>query len=285
MVEQVIERHRHRIWPSAKTPQRYTRAVRLDRALIADLGVALRSPPILAFLVLEAVAGVTFVWRRGGDTVSTVALVWLGMLALAFFAWWAGRHRLAHPAPDPVPAAGPRAAFALIGVAGMVVWGSGASVEAGAVLFACGLGGWLWAAWRSAGFTGLVGRLTRDVRPFVPLLLLIGLPRLVVGGPGFLLAAAVVLPSGVGQQLLYLTGLFAPLEALRGRTALAAVIAALLFGLVHVPLLMDANHGDLLAAMANAVLFQASVGLIAVLAYTRHRAVVPIGVAHALAIA
>jgi hypothetical protein len=269
----------------AKTSQRYTPAVRLDRALIADIGVALRSPPILAFLALEAVAGVTFVWRRGGDTVSTVVLVWMGMLALAFFAWWAGRHRLAHPEPDPVPAAGARAAFATIGVAGMVVWGFGISVAAGAVLFACGLGGWLWAAWRTAGFSGLVGRLTRDVRPFIPLLLLIGVPRLIIGGPAFVLAAAVALPSGIGQQLLYLIGLFAPLEALRGRAPMAAVIAALLFGVVHVPLLLDANHGDLLAAMANAVLFQASVGLIAVLAYTRHRAAVPIGVAHAMAIA
>ena len=28
------------------------------------------------------------------DTISMVLLIWLGLLALAFFAWWAGRHRL-----------------------------------------------------------------------------------------------------------------------------------------------------------------------------------------------
>jgi hypothetical protein len=40
-----------------------------------------------------------------------------------------------------------------------------------------------------------------------------------------------------------------------------------------------------LVATANAVIFQASVGLLACLANQRHRAVVPISVAHALAIA
>jgi hypothetical protein len=259
--------------------------VRLDRALLADLRTALRSRAIIAFLLLEAGAGLVFVWRRGPETANTVMLIWLGMAILAFFAWWAGRHRLAHPAPDPVPAAGARAVFAIVGVAGMLVWGFDVSVEAGFVLFVCGLGGWLWAAWRNGGFGDLTTRLRRDVRPFVPLLLLIGLPRLIIGGPTFLLATVVVLPSGIGQQLLYLLGLYAPLEALRGRAGVAAVSAALLFGLVHVPLLVEPNHGDIVAAFANAVLFQSSVGLIAVLAYQRHRAVVPIGVAHAMAIA
>lgn len=258
--------------------------VRLDEALLADLRVALRSRAILGFLLLELIGGLVFVWRRGTETISTVLLIWSGMLVLAFFAWWAGRHRLAHPEPDPLPGAPARAGFALIGLAGMLVWGFDLSAEAGFVLFACGLGGWLWAAWRSVGFSGFSSRLTRDVRPFVPLLLLIGLPRLISGGPGFLLVAAIALPSGIGQQLLYLLGLYAPLEALRLRAAGAAVASALLFALVHVPLLTASNHGDLLAAFANAVLFQASVGLIAVLAYQRHRAAVPIGVAHALAI-
>lgn len=259
--------------------------MRLDRALLIDLGAALRSGPILVFLAIEVAAGLIFVARRGPETVTTVLLIWLGMSGLAFFAWWAGRHRLAHPRPDPVPAAAARSFFALMDVSGMVVWGFGMSVAGGAVLVACGLGGWIWAAWRTAGFAGLPGRLSRDVRPFIPLLLLIALPRLIVGGPGYLVAVVFALPSGIGQQVLYLIGLYAPLEALRVHAALAAVIAALLFGLIHVPLLLDANRGDVIAAFANAVLFQASVGLVAVLAYQRHRAVVPIGVAHALAIA
>lgn len=259
--------------------------MRLDKALLGDLRTALRSAPVIAFLFMELIAGLVFVDRRGSETVSTVLLVWLGMLALALFAWWAGRHRLAHPQADPVPGAAARSAYALLGVGGMVVWGFGWSVEAGFVLVACGLGGWLWVAVRVGGLRGVSARLTRDVRPFLPLLLLIALPRLVIGGPVFLLAVLIALPSGIGQQLLYLLGLYGPLEALRGRAAMAAVGAALLFGLIHVPLLLEPNGGDLLAAFANGVLFQASVGLIACLAYQRHRAVVPIGVAHALAIA
>lgn len=167
----------------------------------------------------------------------------------------------------------------------MTIWGFGLSTVIGFVLVTCGLGGWLWSAFRSGGWRGARALLTRDPRPFVPLLLLIAIPKLAFAGPGFLVAGMLALPSGIGQQLLYLVGLYAPLEAMQGRADRAAVTAALIFGFIHVPLVIDANHGDLVAAMANAVLFQASVGLIACLAYQRHRAAVPIGVAHALAIA
>jgi hypothetical protein len=242
----------------------------------------MHSGPILAFLLLELGAGVVFVWRRGPDTVATVVLIWLGMLVLAGLAWWAGRHRLAHPTPDPVPAARARAALALLAVSGMLVW-SAAANAVGLVMVACGLGGWLWAAWRSGGLTGLRERLTRSPRPFVPLLLFIALPRLMVGGPAYLAGATLALPSGIGQQLFYLVGLYGPLEAI-GRRSVAAVVSALIFGLLHVPFVLEANHGDVLAAFANTVLFQASVGIVACLAYQRHRAVLPIGAAHALAI-
>jgi hypothetical protein len=181
-----------------------------------------------------------------------------------------------------VSAAGPRTAFALVGAAGLLAWSVG--IVGGFVLFACGLGGWLWAAFRTGGFAGLGERLTRDPRPFLPLLLLIGLPRLLLEGPAFLLGATLALPSGIGQQLLYLAGLFAPLEAVLRRSDTAAVIAALIFGLIHVPFNLPVNENDLVAATANAVLYQSTVGLIACLAYVRHRAVIPIGVAHALAI-
>lgn len=278
----MVERHGYRIWPSPWSRRRTLRGVRLDRALLADLRTALRSGPIVAFLVLELGAGAVFVWRRGPDTISTVVLIWLGMSVVAFLAWWAGRHRLAHPRPDPVPAARARTAFALIGVAGMLIWSASANAV-GVVLVACGIGGWLWAAWRSGGLNGLGEQLTRSPRPFVPLLLFIALPRLVVGGPAYLGGAVLALPSGIGQQLLYLVGLYGPLEAV-GRRSAAAVVCALIFGLLHVPFVLEANHGDVVAAFANAVLFQASVGIVACLAYQRHRAVLPIGVAHALAI-
>lgn len=257
--------------------------MRLDRALVEDLRQALASPPIRAYLAIQLLSGVVFVSRRGADTVSTVLLIWLGLLAIALPAWWAGRHRLAHPQPDPVAAPRAQALFALTAVAAMTLWGFGL-VPVGFVLLAVGGGGWLWAAWRAGGVSGLRDRLTRDPRPFIPLLLLIGLPRLLIGGPAYLVGAALALPSGIGQQVLYLIGLYGPLEALRYWAASAAVVSALLFGLVHVPTVLDANHGDVLAAMANAVLFQSGVGLVACLAYQRHRAVVPIGVAHALAI-
>ena len=258
--------------------------MRLDQALRVDASRAARSWPLRLYLLLQVVAGVAFVVRRGESTISTVALIWLGMLVLAFTAWYAGRHRLAHPRPDPVPAAGARTFFARVGVAGATLGGFGLAAGPGFVLVACALAGWLWAAWRSGGLVGVAGRLSRDPRPFLPMLLLIGLPRLLVGGPAFVVGAVAALPSGIGQQLLFLPGLFAPLEAVSRRPAAAAVLAGLLFGLVHVPLVLDANDGDPLAAVANAVLFQSSVGLIACLAYQRHRAAVPIGVAHALAI-
>lgn len=237
------------------------------------------------FFALQFLAGGVFIARRGAETLSTVLLIWVAMLVLAFFAWWAGRSARAHPRPDPVPAATARSVFALLAALGMLLLGSGTSLELGLVLLTCGLGAWSWSAWRTSGFVGLRERLLRDPLPFVPLLLLIGLPRLLIGGPTFLVAAVFALPSGVGQQLLYLIGLFAPFEAVRRRTDIAAVAGALIFAFIHVPVVLEANGGDVLASLANVVLFQASVGLIAVLAFVRHRAVVPIGVAHALAVA
>ncbi|CAN5838241.1 hypothetical protein BH23CHL8_BH23CHL8_15740 [soil metagenome] len=258
--------------------------MRLDRALLADTRTALRSPFIVAFLLLEAGAGALFVARRGEGAADTVVLIWLGMLFTAFLAWWAGRHRLARPQPDPVTGAPGRSLFALLGASGMLLVGFGINATLGVVLVLGGIGGWAYVALRTGGFGGLLERLTRDPRPFIPLLLLLALPRLLFGGPLAFVGVVLALPSGIGQQLLYLLGLFSPLEALRGRTDMAAVTAALVFGAVHVPLNVPANGGDVLAALANAVLFQSSVGLIACLAVARHRAVLPLGVAHALAI-
>lgn len=258
--------------------------MRIDRALAHDLRSALAAAPIRFYLLLQLGAAAVFVIRRGTETMSTVLLLWLGLCLLASLAWWAGRHRLARPCPDPVPQARARAVFALVGVAGMTTWGFGLGVEASLFLLAFGFGGWAWTGLRAGDPARFRASLSRDPRPFLPLLLLIALPKLLFLGPLYLLGVALALPSGLGQQLLYLLGLFAPLEAALGRAALAAVVAALAFALVHVPLLLDANGGDLLAATANAVLWQSGVGLAAVLAYRRHRAVVPIGVAHALAI-
>lgn len=258
--------------------------MRLDRALRLDVGRALRSRPVQSYLGAQLVAAAVFVARRGEDMVSTVLLIWLGLLVVAFLAWWAGRHRSAHPEPDPVPAAGPRTAFALVVVVALVVWGFGWSVEVGFVLLLLGTGGWIWTAVRAGGLRGPREWLTRDPRPFIGLYLFIGLPRLLAIGPLYLLGVGLALPSGMIQQLLLLLGLFAPLEAWSRRPGWAALVAAACFALLHVPTVLQPNHDDLVAAFANVVLFQMSVGLIAILAYRRHRAAVPIGVAHALAI-
>ena len=164
------------------------------------------------------------------------------MLVLAFFAWWAGRHRMAVPTPDPVPGAAGRVLFAAVGVAGMLLIGYRVNASVGLVLLVSGIGGWIWVAWRAGGFAGLVARLTRSPRPFIPMLLLLALPRLLIGGPLAFVGVVLALPSGIGQQVLYLLGLFAPLEALRGRRAVAAVVAALVFAALHVPLNLGAER-------------------------------------------
>jgi hypothetical protein len=213
--------------------------------------------------------------------------VWTGFLCVAFLAWWAGRDVHARLLPDPVPSAFRRSLAAVAGACGLLFLGLGAwpvgapvLVTALVVWFGVGLvsgraGGPAGAGWR---------QLLRDPRPFVPLLLLVGVTRFLFGGitPIGLMAG---LLSGVIQQVSYLAGLFAPFEATFRRTDAAAVLAALVFGAVHLPFNLEPNGGDWIAAAANAVVFQASVGLIACLAFVRHRAALPIGLAHGLAIA
>ncbi len=259
--------------------------MRLDRALAHDLGVALRLRPIQLYLLVQVAAAVVFVARRGSDTASMVVLIWLGLAVVAFLAWWSGRHRLAHPEPDPQVAPGPRTLFALLVGAGWASWGFGVSVQVGFVLMVVGVGGWIWAYARGGGPIGVGSRLLRDPRPFFALYLFIALPRLLAIGPIYLVGLLAAMPSGIVQQLLLLVGLFAPLEAWSARPSWAALTAAAVFALLHVPIVLEPNGHDMVAAFANAALFQLTVGLIAILAYMRHRAAVPIGVAHGLTIA
>ena len=259
---------------------------RLDRALASDLRIALGRPAVLAFLVLELTAGAFIVARRGGPGAESVGLLWLGLAMVAFLAWWSGRHRLAVERPDPVDRARGKLVAATTGAIGIGLLTWGLAPLAGLVLVVAGAGAWLGfaALGRGAG-DRLSAQLLRDPRPFVPLLLLVAVPRAIATGPGYAVQAIVALPSGIGQQLALLLGLFAPLEAVLRRTDLAAVLAALAFGALHVPMNLQEAGGDLLLATANAVVFQATVGAIACLGYVRHRAAVPLGVAHALAIA
>lgn len=242
---------------------------------------------LLGFLALEVVAAIVLVLRRGEGLAVTVALVWAGCLCVAFLAWWAGRDRHARMAPDPVPLPRWRVAAALCGSLGLLLLALGVW-WAGGPLLAAGLVSWLAVGLvaQRRGQPGGAGarQLLRDPRPFLPLLLLVGVTRLLFGGVAPIGLVAGLL-SGVIQQVSYLVGLFVPLEAGARRTDLAAVGAALLFAAVHLPFNVEPNGGDWLAAAANAVIFQASVGLIACLAFVRHRAALPIGLAHGLAIA
>jgi hypothetical protein len=258
--------------------------VRIDRALLADMRRVPSSPALLGFLALEGIAAAVLVARRGEALLNTVALVWLGVACVGFLAWWAGRHPRAVQVADPVPAPALRAGAALVGSGGLLLAGLGA--WPGVVLLGAALVGWLLAGSRRRGNALGIGwrQLLRDPRPFVPLLLLVGVTRFLFGAvtPVGLVAG---LLSGVIQQVAYLVGLFAPLEALRGRADVAATAAALVFGAVHLPFNLEPNGGDWLAAAANAVIFQASVGMVAALAFVRHRAALPIGLVHGLAIA
>ncbi len=241
---------------------------------------------IVAFLSLEVAAGAFVVARRGGPGAESVGFVWLGLGVVAFLAWWSGRHHGAVERPDPVGRARGRLLSALVGVAGigLLTWGLSSSL--GVALVVAATFSWLAFAvlGRDAG-DRLPVQLVRDPRPFVPLLLLIGVPRAIAGGPSYAIQAIVALPSGIAQQVALLLGLFAPLEAVLRRTDLAAVISALAFGALHIPMNLPQAGGDILLATANAMIFQATVGAIACLGYVRHRAAVPLGVAHALAIA
>lgn len=258
---------------------------RLDRALTGDVQAALARPALRAFLALEVVAGAVFVARRGIETTSVVLLVWAGFTLLAFFAWWAGRHDAVRPAPDPVSHAGGRLLAAVVGALGLGLWSWGVVPLLGAALAVSGFAVWVLVAARHSSFADLLRPLSRDPRPLVPFVLMLFVPRLLAEGLGFVPRALLALPSGVGQQLLFLVGFFAPLEAVTRRTDLAAVGAALMFAALHVPFNLPANGGDLIAAAANAVFYQGTAGLVACLAFTRHRAPAAIGAAHALAIA
>lgn len=258
---------------------------RLDQALAHDVRTALTSRPLLAFLALQGLAGLIFVARRGPGVGQTVVLVWGGLAFVGFICWWAGRHRFAHPGADPVPRARARLVAGLTVAGGLAVGTYGIHMGASAFLTLAGIAGWLLLAVRPDSGPGLARMLRRSWRPFGPLLILVVLPRLALTGmlgPAALIAG---LASGVVQELLFLPMVFASLEAVLGRRDRAAVVAALVFGSIHVPMNLAASDGDWLAAAANAVFYQALVGLIVCMAYTRHRAALPIGVAHGLTIA
>ncbi|HEV8516464.1 MAG TPA: CPBP family glutamic-type intramembrane protease, partial [Candidatus Limnocylindrales bacterium] len=213
-----------------------------------------------------------------------LAIIGAAVCFYGLLGWLAGRHPGAEKKPDPVRA--PRLEALAVGVAylGLLAWifrlGSW-----GAGLFAGGIVGWV----AVAGIAGYRARdfgwLGRSWRPFVPLLVGVLAPKLLLAGAALPGALLVALPSGVIQQLLLQLGLTARLEALTRRPDVAAVVAAICFGLPHAPLNLGQAGGDWALALANALVLQAPIGLAFCLAYQRHRAPLALGAVHGLVIA
>jgi hypothetical protein len=214
----------------------------------------------------------------------SLAILAGGGLLFGVAAWLAGRHPDAHPEPDPVRA--PRTEMVAVGIVfiGVVVWSVGDG-SVGYRLVQVGLAGWaivaILARYRLRDFAWLI----RTWQPYLSLLLAVALPKLVLIGVDLVPRTLAGLTSGIIQQLLLQVGLTARLEAVTGRGDVAAVVAALGFGLVHVPLDLGQAGGDWSLAFANAVILQSVVGLVCCLAYQRHRAPLGLGFGHALLMA
>lgn len=257
-------------------------AVPLLPDLAQDIRGALRSPAVWLFLLFQAGAGSFILARRGPDFAPFVALVWAGCFTYGIFVWFAGRVPRAHAAPDPVRA--PRAEGLAVAVVALGVVGWMFAVPGSLPLAAAGLAAWLAAfltgRYRVADFRWL----TRSWLPFAPLLLAVALPKLYLG-PALITNTLGALQSGVVQQLLLQVGVTARFEALTGRSDVAAVAAALVFGAAHTPLDLPQAGGDWSLALANALLLQGTIGLLFCLGYLRHRAPLALGGVHALAMA
>lgn len=280
--------HRGRAHPR-RDPARFRDVATLsDRPLFADLAAdarqALASGPARAFLVLEIAAASYQLLRRGPDILPSLAILAGGGLLFGLAAWLAGRHPSAHPEPDPVRA--PIRELVAVGVifAGIVSWFFGAGVV-GYPLVISGLACWalvaLLARYRPHDF----GWVARTWQPYLPLILALALPKLLLIGSDVVPRTLAGLTSGIIQQLLLQVGLNARLEAFSRRGDVAAVLAALGFGIVHVPLDLPQAGGDWGLAFANAIVLQAVVGLVSCLAYQRHRAPLGLGFCHALLMA
>jgi hypothetical protein len=240
--------------------------------------------PVIAFLGLEIAAASYLVLRRGTDMIPLLVLAGAGVAFYGVLGWLAGRHPLAESTPDPVRS--PRLeAFAIaIAYVGLAGWGFG-FLPFGMHLFIGGIAGWLAVALLAGYRRGDLRWLTRSWRPYVPLFVGVTAPKLVLTGLALPIGLLAALPSGLLQQLLLQLGLTARVEALVRRSAVAAVAAAIGFGLLHVPLNLGMAGGDWWIALANALVLQTPIGLAFCLAYQRHRAPLALGTVHAILMA
>jgi hypothetical protein len=257
---------------------------RIDRALLADAARALRSIPFLGFLAVLALAGVVQIVRGGPERLPLLATIWSGCLAYAVIAWFAGRDPTAHARADVVRA--PRAELvavlvAYVGLAG-VLNGMGAPF---AICFVAGVAGWAAVSIRAGYDASDFAWLIRGWRPLAALLVAVAVPKLLFLGPGVIYGMPIALPSGIFQQVGLLIGLVARLEAVIGRPDAAAVVGALLFGLAHTGMNLGYAGGDPVLAVSSSIVLQGTIALVFCLAFLRHRAALPLGVAHAIVIA
>ncbi len=254
------------------------------RDLGADVRRALASGPARAFLAIEIAAAGYQLFRRGPDMLPSLAILAGGGVLFGFAAWLVGRHPWARPAPDPVRAPMQELAAVTIAFAGIVIWFFGAG-GVGYPLAQLGLVGWGIVAFVARYQPRDFGWVVRTWQPYLPLILALALPKLFLFGLDVVPRTVAGLGSGIIQQLLLQVGLTARLEAVTKRGDVAAVLAALGFGIVHVPLDLGQAGGDWSLAFANALVLQAIVGLVFCLAYQRHRAPLGLGLCHALLMA
>jgi hypothetical protein len=238
----------------------------------------------LAFAALEIAAAAYVIARRGTEMVPLLVLTAAGVAFYAMLGWLAGRHTLAETAPDVVRS--PRLEALAIGIAyvGLAGWGFGV-LPFGMHLFLGGLCGWIAAALLGGYRRGDLRWATRSWRPYLPLFVGVTAPKLLTSGLMLPIGLLIALPSGILQQLLLQLGLTARVEALVRGSALAAVVAALAFGFLHVPMNLGMAGGDWSLAFANALVLQTPIGLAFCVAYQRHRAPLALGAVHAILMA
>lgn len=214
----------------------------------------------------------------------SLAILAGGGVLFGVAAWLVGRHPWAHPTPDPVRAPLPEIAAVGVVFAGIVAWFFGAG-GIGYPVAQLGLVAWGIVAFLARYQPRDFGWVVRTWQPYLPLIVALALPKLFLFGPDIVPRTAAGLWSGVVQQVLLQVGLTSRLEAVTRRGDVAAVLAALGFGIVHAPLDLPQAGGDWSLAFANAIVLQATVGLIFCLAFQRHRAPLGLGFCHALLMA
>ena len=236
------------------------------------------------FLAIEVAAVAYLFARRGPSILPLLTVAGLAILFYGVLGWLAGRHPRADGSPDPVRAPGLELLSIGAAYVGYILWIFSIS-PIGLPLFFGGLVGWIGAVAISGYRPGEVAWLTRSWRPFVPLLVGVTAPKLFLAGPGLLFGLTGGVLSGIFQQVILQLGATARLEAATRRPDVAAVVAALCFALVHVPLNLPMAGGDWAIALANAAVLQAPIGLAFCLAYQRHRAPLALGAVHGIVIA